>query len=185
MKTKLIILFVLTTLSMMAISQIKETVPVQKPQNYTYQWNVKIHFNLPELNPEAIQIGLLDFDPAETFMQKFNMNYLTEQLKKANDEKEKTLKTNVAIKVSWDRLFAGVKGSELYLLTKDVFVLSTVADNTKPKAKKWLVSKMFYLDNKPYCYIIPLELENGTKLEYTLNSTNLTSLTDMYHKIKI
>ena len=185
MKTKLIILFALTTLSTMTFAQTKEIATIQKAQNYTYQWDVKIHFNLPELNPEAIQIGLLDFNPAEKFKQKFNLAYLTEQLKKTSDEKEKTLKTNVAIKVSWDRLFAGVRGSELYLLTKDVFVLSTVADNTKPKTKMWLVSKMFYLDSKPYCYIIPLELENGTKLEYTLNSTNLTSLTDMYHKIKI
>ena len=80
---------------------------------------------------------MLDFGRAEKFMQKFNMTYLTEQLKKTSDEKGKTLKTNIAVKVSWDHLFAGVKGSELYLLTKDVFVLSTVADNTKPKTKMW------------------------------------------------
>jgi len=105
-------------------------------------------------------------------------------LKKAKNDTEKTLQINSGIKVTWDHLFDAVKGSELYLLTKNAFVLSNVADYAKPKTKMWLVSKMFYLDNKPYCYIIPLELENGTKLELTLNSTNLTSLTELYNRIK-
>jgi hypothetical protein len=184
MKTKLIILFALATLSMMIFAQTKDTAQLQKAQNYMYQWEVKIHFDLPALNPEAIQIGLLEFDPAEKFMQKFNMSYLTKQLEKAKNDTEKTLKINSSINVAWNRLFDVVKGSELYLLTKNVFVLSKVADYAKPKTKMWLVSKMFYLDGKPYCYVIPTELENGSKLQYTLDSTNLTSLTELFNKIK-
>jgi len=184
MKTKMIILLALTTLSMMAVAQTKDTVQNQKAQNYMYKWEVKIRLDLPALDPEAIQIGVLEFDPAEKFMQKFNMTYLTEQLKKATDDKTKTMQINSAIQVTWNRLFGDVKASELYLLTKDLFVLSRVTDYTKPKSKMWLVSKMFYLDNKPYCYIIPMELENRSKLQFTLNSTNLTSLTDIYNTIK-
>jgi len=40
------------------------------------------------------------------------------------------------------------------------------------------------LDNKPYAYAVPLELENGSKLEITLNNANLISLTDLYEKLK-
>ena len=184
MKTKLILLVALTTLSMMAVAQTKDTIRIQKAQNYMYKWEVKIRLDLPALNPEEIQIGMLKFDPAEKFMQNFNMSYLTGLLKMAKNDTEKTVQINSGIKVEWNNLFADVRRSELYLLKKDVFVLSTLADYTKPKTKIWLVSKMFYLNDKPYCYIIPMELENGSKLEFTLNTTNLTSLTDLYNKIR-
>jgi hypothetical protein len=184
MKTKLILLVALTTLSMMAVAQTKDTVRIQKAQNYMYKWEVKIRLDLQALNPEEIQIGMLKFDPAEKFMQNFNMSYLAGLLKMAKNDTEKTVQINSGIKVEWNNLFADVRRSELYLLKKDVFVLSTLADYTKPKTKIWLVSKMFYLNDKPYCYIIPMELENGSKLEFTLNTTNLTSLTDLYNKIR-
>jgi len=184
MKTKLILLVALTTLSMMAVAQTKDTVQIQQAQNYMYKWEVKIRLDLPALNPEEIQIGMLKFDPAEKFMQNFNMSYLAGLLKMAKNDTEKTVQINSGIKVEWNNLFADVRRSELYLLKKDVFVLSTLADYTKPKTKIWLVSKMFYLNDKPYCYIIPMELENGSKLEFTLNTTNLTSLTDLYNKIR-
>ena len=184
MKTKLILLVALTTLSMMAVAQTKDTVQIQQAQNYMYKWEVKIRLDLQALNPEEIQIGMLKFDPAEKFMQNFNMSYLAGLLKMAKNDTEKTVQINSGIKVEWNNLFADVRRSELYLLKKDVFVLSTLADYTKPKTKIWLVSKMFYLNDKPYCYIIPMELENGSKLEFTLNTTNLTSLTDLYNKIR-
>jgi len=184
MKTKLILLVALTTLSMMAVAQTKDTIRIQKAQNYMYKWEVKIRLDLQALNPEEIQIGMLKFDPAEKFMQNFNMSYLAGLLKMAKNDTEKTVQINSGIKVEWNNLFADVRRSELYLLKKDVFVLSTLADYTKPKTKIWLVSKMFYLNDKPYCYIIPMELENGSKLEFTLNTTNLTSLTDLYNKIR-
>jgi len=184
MKTKLILLVALTTLSMMAVAQTKDTIRIQKAQNYMYKWEVKIRLDLQALNPEEIQIGMLKFDPAEKFMQNFNMSYLAGLLKMAKNDTEKTVQINSGIKVVWNNLFADVRRSELYLLKKDVFVLSTLADYTKPKTKIWLVSKMFYLNDKPYCYIIPMELENGSKLEFTLNTTNLTSLTDLYNKIR-
>jgi len=37
MKTKLILLVALTTLSMMAVAQTKDTVRIQKAQNYMYK----------------------------------------------------------------------------------------------------------------------------------------------------
>ena len=184
MKTKMIILLALTTLSMMAVAQTKDTAQIQQAQNYKYKWEIKIQLDLPALDPEEIQISMLKFDPAEKFKRNFNMSYLAGLLKTAKNDTEKTAQINSGIKVVWNNLFADVSRSKLYLLTKNVFVLSTLADYTKPKTKIWLVSKMFYLDNKPYCYIIPIELENGSKLEFTLNSKNLTSLTDLYNTIK-
>jgi hypothetical protein len=127
---------------------------------------------------------LLDFNPTEKFNLKFNTTYLEKQLKIAKDEKENELKINVQCMVIWDLLFDGVKGSEIYLLTGRGTVLSRAADYSQPKMKIWLVSKEFMFNNKPYAYAVPLEVENGSKIEVTFNQENLISLTDLYNKIK-
>jgi len=184
MKNKLVILIALTTMSFWTFAQIKDDSKIQNSSQYENYWEIQIKFNLPELNPEAIQICWLEFDPIEEFNKTLNLDYLTESLKKAKDENEKTLKINVLNKVTWDNLFNVVKGSEMYLLTNKGMILSSASDCKQPKNKKWLVTKVFNLDGKPYCYAIPFDLDNGSKLEVTLNKANLISLTDLYNKIK-
>ena len=56
-------------------------------------------------------------------------------------------------------------------------------DPVMDKKKKWLVSKVFYLNNKPFCYAIPLDIVNSSRFEITLNKDNLILLTDLYNKI--
>ena len=184
MKTKLIILSVMVFMSSLIFAQTKNELTTKISTNYKTYWELNIKFDLAALDPEAIQIALLDFDPTEKFNLKFNMNYLENQLKIAKDENEKEMKINVECMVIWDLLFNGVKGSEMYLLTGQGTVLSRAADYSQPRMKIWLVSKEFMFKNKPYAYAVPLELENGSKLEVTLNQENLISLTDLYDKIK-
>ena len=184
MKTKLIILSVMTFMSSMIFAQTKNDLTTKISTNYKTYWELNIKLDLPALDPEAIQIALLDFEPTEKFNLKFNMTYLEKQLKIAKDEKEKEMIINVECMVIWDLLFEKVKGSEMYLLTGQGTVLSRSANYSQPKMKIWLVSKEFMYNNKPYAYAIPLELENGSKLEITLNQSNLISLTDLYDKIK-
>jgi beta-lactamase regulating signal transducer with metallopeptidase domain len=148
-------------------------------QKYASQWQVKINFSLPELDPEAIQIAWLNFDPSVNFNLKFDTAYLGKQLRLAKDEKEIRMRINSYCEVMWNLLFKEVKGSEVYLLSKQGSMISMVSDNIEPKTKKWLVSKVFYLENKPYAYAIPLELENGSKLVVSLNKSNLVSLDDL------
>lgn len=181
MRTKMSILVVLTTLSLMTFAQTKDSTLAN--QVYMHSWQASVKFDLPALDPEAIQVGLFEFDPIEKFTKNFDMTYLREQLKKAKDEKEKALYINSSIKVQWDNLFDIIKGSDLYLLTKNGFWLGTTSECSQPKTKKWFVSKLFLLDGKPYCYAVSLEIENGSKLEVTLDKTNLISLTDLYIKI--
>ena len=180
MKTKLIILSVMTFMSSVIFAQTKNDSTNRSSTNYKTHWSVKINFNLPALDPEAIQIAWLDFDPTV----KFNAAHLGKQLRTAKDEKEKEMRIRIECEVIWNSLFEGVKGSEMYLLSRHANMLSLASDYSQPKIKKWLVSKEFMLDNKPYAYAVPLELENGSKLEITLNNANLISLTDLYEKLK-
>lgn len=168
----------------MIYAQNSDTINKKSLPTYAYKWELKINFHLPELNPEAIQIGLMQFDPSEKFMKDFDMKYLTEQLKNANDEKTKNMHINIQTVVTWDALFESVRGSELYLLSHNGTILSQAANYSNPKAKIWLVSKVFYLNEKPFAYAVPLNIENGATLEITLNNSNLISLIDLYKKIK-
>jgi hypothetical protein len=183
MKTKLIALVVMLSLSFTAFAQKKDA--TQSNATFTPEyWEVKINFDLPALEPEAIQIACLSREPIELFNATFSSAFLIEQLKTAKDEKEKNMYINVQIEVTWDQLFSVVKGSELYLLTKKGMIFSQSGDCSKEKDKKWLTSKVFYLDGKPYCFVAPLKVENGAKIEVTLNSSNMIPLTELYEKIK-
>jgi hypothetical protein len=183
MKTKLIILSVMTFMSFALSAQTKNDSTNRISTNYKTHWSVKINFDLPALDPEAIQIAWLDFDPTVKFNSKFNTAYFGTQLRNAKDAKEKEMRIRIGCEVIWNLLFDVVKGSEMYLLTKQGNMLSVASDYSQPKIKKWLVSKEFMLDNKPYAYAVPIELENGSKLEITLNKSNLISLADLYEKL--
>jgi len=184
MKTKLIILSVMTFMSSVIFAQTKNDSTNRISTNYKTHWSVKINFNLPALDPEAIQIAWLDFDPTVKFNSKLNATHLGTKLRAAKDEKEKEMRIRIECEVIWNSLFEGVKGSEMYLLSRHANMLSLASDYSQQKIKKWLVSKEFMLDNKPYAYAVPLELENGSKLEITLNNANLISLADLYEKLK-
>ena len=184
MKTRLIILTVLTAFSVITFAQTKTGTLTQGTSGQDFYWQIKVNFELTTLDPEAIQIGWIDADPTESFSQKFNMAYLTDKIKNAKDDKEKEMHINVEIDVTWNNLFSVVKGSDIYLLTKSGMTLAQSGTCAHLKTKKWLVSKVFYLDNKPYAYAIPFDIENGSKLEVTLDKSNLISLIDLYNKIK-
>ena len=181
MKNKLALFLALTTLSIVTFAQTKEeTATIQ----YENQWEIQIKLDMPELKPEAIQIAWLEFDPSEKFIKNFNFEILAENLKNAKDENEKTSYINSRQKSTWDKMFNVVKGDEIYLLTNNDLFLSSVSNCAQPKIKRWMVSKTFTIDDKYYCFAIPIDLENGTKLVVTMNKTNLISLTDLYNKLQ-
>jgi hypothetical protein len=179
---KLVLLFSLVAFSSMCLKG-------QNNQSSTiYQWEVEISFSLPKLTPEGIQYSVVDYNPIDTFIKDFNSEYLDNELKTAKDEKEKKCQINISIQVGWDHLFSTVKGSDVFLLTNKGATFSQLSDdsNTYHKVKKWLISKTFLIECKPYCFVIPLNTENGAKLKCELNKNNMISLTEIYqNKIQI
>jgi hypothetical protein len=152
--------------------------------NSKYNWSVNLTFSLPDLNPEAIQWAVVDFDPIEKFIKDFNHGYLEKVLQNAKSENERNQQILVSIEVGWNFLFRGVEGNNVFLLTNKGSGFSQVSD-TKLAAKKWLVAKTFLIDGKPYCYAVPLNSENGANLQCRLDKTNMISLLDIFNdKIK-
>lgn len=183
MKTRIIIIIALTLLSSLTIGQTIKDTTDQNKSSQDGTWEVDIKFDLPSLDPEAIQIGWFTYDPTYKFNFTFDNDYLNKQLKNAKDEKEKEISINAQIDYTWNNLFDIVKGSELYLLTKTgAMVKETNCEQSK--AYKWLVSKVFYIEDKPYAYIIPIKILNNSKQVVILNKDNLTSLMDLYKRIR-
>lgn len=186
MKAEILTLFtIMTFATIITFGQKKDTVTTRIAQQYDYSWQLTISFDLPGLNPEAIQVSMLDFNPTDKFEKDFDKAYLNEKLAKSKDEKEKTMYTNAEIEMTWDRFFNTVKGNDVNLLTKEGIILSQVVtgDCAPKKMTKWLTSKVFIIDGKPYCYAVPFDFDNGAVLKVTLNESNLISLTDLYKNI--
>jgi hypothetical protein len=145
--------------------------------NSKYHWKVNLTFSLPDINPEAIQWSVVDFDPTEKFIKDFNLKYLESVLKEAKNENEKNMQIRISIEVGWDFLFKTVEGNNVYLLTNKG--CKYMADIT-PITKKWLISKTFTIDGKPYSFAVPLNAKNGANLECKLDKSNMISLLDIY-----
>lgn len=152
--------------------------------NSKFNWSVNLTFGLPDLNPEAIQWAVVDFDPIEKFINDFNHKYLEKVLENAKSENERNQQILVSIEVGWNFLFRGVEGNNVFLLTNIGSKFSQVSD-TKLATKKWLIAKTFIIDGNPYCFAVPLNAENGANLQCKLDKSNKISLLDIYNsKIK-
>ena len=148
--------------------------------NSKYYWSVNLTFSLPELNPEAIQWAVVDFDPTEKFIKDFNHDYLEKVLKNAKSENERNQQIKVSIEVGWNFLFRGVEGNNVFLLTNKGTQFSQVSDINQA-TKKWLITKPFNIEGKSYCFAVPLNAENGAKLQCKLDKNNKISLLDIYN----
>jgi hypothetical protein len=151
-------------------------------QQDMFKWEARITFDLPILNPEAIQIAWLDFNPKEKFIKNFNEMRLNKNLQALKLNSEISLKNYALDEVTWNDLFKEIKGNKMYLLTKSGIVYSEGNDTLKQKTKKWLVSKVFFINEKPYCYSIAIEIVNNSKIEIKLNRENMILLTEIYTK---
>jgi hypothetical protein len=150
-----------------------------KSQQATGTWQANITFSLPELKPEAIQYSFVDFDPMEAFIKKFDKSAADDAIKNAKTEDGKNMTLNAWIEAGWDFLFYNIKGNDVWLLTNKGSV--NMADVTSA-TKKWLISKTFYLDNKPYCFSLPINATIGAKQDCHLDKNNMISLMDVYQK---
>lgn len=178
-KTPVIILtFILFALSL--IAKEKELVFNHSCIQNNDIWEIHVYLDSSLSEPEAIQVTLVGFDPSLKFKNSFFTTYYLERLKQAKNENDKTIIVYSHIEVTWEKLFEKVMGSDMLLITRKIGkYLTYSSDSPISIEKKWIISSIFYIDEKPYCYIIPIELKNGTKLDILLGSSNRTLLTDL------
>lgn len=146
------------------------------------EWKIKIIADMPSTDRHSIQFAILDFNPKEKFVKEFSIEYLKDNLKVTKTDEEKNLKIISAIMVNWDILFKKVTADKLYLLNeKDTnYYWATEGKLNSHSKYVWLASKSFTIGGKPYCYVVPFVVSNGSNLSCKLDKSNLISLTEVY-----
>jgi hypothetical protein len=149
-------------------------------------WELTIIADIPTTDRHAIQLAILEFNPTETFVSEFSDEYLKIALKTAKTDEEKDVQIKYATMLNWDMLFRKITADGLFLLNeKDTCYHSAAGSEgvvMSHSKNLWLTSKAFTIDGKPFCYAVPFVVSNGSSQTCTLNSTNLTSLMEVYQK---
>lgn len=92
---------------------------------------------------------------------------------------ETDLARSSRMKVCWDLGFKEVTGDKVYLLTRAPGVTHSLSSNGAA-GKKWLVTKIASVDNKPICWFLPIEVEVGESQHIVLNEENAFDLPEVF-----
>lgn len=143
-------------------------------------WEVIVRMDSSVTDLEAIQICLIESDPYVSYKKNFFTTSYSELLRQAKNEDHKTRIFIGHIDYTWDKVLDQVKGSHMLLVTRTLSPIQSYSSDTGfPKKKMWVISSVFYLEKIPYCYIIPIEVGYGTKLDIVLSNSNRTLMTDL------
>ena len=149
-------------------------------------WQLSIALDMPELEPQVVQYAVLDEDPVPAFTKQISVVQLSyrRDLTKADSEERKEQVRNSQMLVSWDFGFRKITADKLRVLTEhssSEFGAPAVASGSRA-GKKWIVTKTVYIEGKPVCWCIPVDLTIGNKTEITLNANNVFDLRAAYDK---
>ena len=81
---------------------------------------------------------------------------------------------------SWNWSFLGIKADRLHLLTSGgpLMVSSNELDG-----KKWIVTKVVQLKDKPVCWCLPVEVKNGETIKAILTEENMLDLGSIFDSV--
>ena len=88
----------------------------------------------------------------------------------------------VQMKVDWDNCFKNVTGENVALLTNRPGASSSgiVISSNEPAGKKWVVTKCVDIDQRPYCWCIPVDVKIGKQADVKLDKSNTFDLQTPY-----
>ncbi|MGA2063010.1 MAG: hypothetical protein ABSG67_21260 [Thermoguttaceae bacterium] len=139
-------------------------------------WRITLNLDAPNLAPPALQWAVLDKDPVPGFRARIKMSqgFYQTQLDQAKNEAQKELLRSVQMTVNWDLGFREVTGDQLYLLTGAPGGNSLSSSGLA--GKKWIVTKIVRIKEKPVCWCLPVEVKTGEPIKVTLTEDNVFDL---------
>ena len=147
-------------------------------------WQLELRLNMPTMNPQAVQYAILDTDAALSYTAQLKRMRTSnrQMLANADTKSWKGMVRYVQMKIDWDNGFGNVTGDNLNLLTNRPGANSSgnVISSNGPAGKKWVVTKCVFIDNRPYCWCIPVEVSIGKRVYVTLNDSNVFDLRKPY-----
>ncbi|MBC8868766.1 MAG: M56 family metallopeptidase [Planctomycetes bacterium] len=141
------------------------------------RWAIAMSLDTPNLEPPAVQFAVFDKDPVsgyESWIKMMRTHVRTEL--EASVAKES--RRSELMSFGWDYGFKEVTGNEVALLTSTgPHRSATVGAAALNGSKKWIVTKITYIDKKPVCWCIPFTVKKGGKMiPVTLTEDNLFEL---------
>lgn len=154
-------------------------------------WQIRPSLNMPDLDPEAVQFAVLDFDPVDAYR-----NALTEDVEKIRKEIEeeknasqRDLQQRIHMTGAWDRLFNAVTGDQVHLLVPktskkyESIVRSFVVSSNSSPGRKWVATKVVYKEDEPLCWCVPVEAVIGASVDVELQVENLLDIKSLFEGI--
>jgi peroxiredoxin/outer membrane lipoprotein-sorting protein len=134
-------------------------------------WIVKIMLDTLDSKTPAIQYAAFDYNPIPNFREnvKSDASIYNEIMAGTQNDERKSGLRRAAIRINWDKEFENIGGDKVYLITRGS--VNTISSNGTP-SKLWLVTKLVYENDEPFCWSIPVEPEIGK--EVTVNLAKAT-----------
>lgn len=142
-------------------------------------WKIQIHLDKPDL---VLQWAVFDKDPVPGFKDKVvrRRDYQLNREQETKDLDQRKMIRFGAMKSVWNLGFSDVTGDKVYILKS---VSDSYFGSNVPDGKKWIVTKIVWINGEPVCWCLPIEVEKGKKIKITLNKDNVFPLAETYNKV--
>ena len=154
-------------------------------------WQIRPSLNVPELDPEVVQLAILDSDPVEDYRTsvmrnetRFHKEVMVEKDPRRQESQRRAHMTGM-----WDLLFRRTTGDQVYLLAPSQSKRNSslaraflISSNAAP-GRKWLATKVAYRGDAPLCWSIPVDTVIGKSLEVELCNENALDLSKLYDDV--
>lgn len=137
---------------------------------------------MPPAIDHAVKFAVVDFNPAEKFIKEYDtVKEVAVSQAEVNNPADNALIIN-SITKNWDALFKDLPANDFFLMNSvDSVSYSKTGGIFVPLPDDWWVmSTVFLIEGKPYCYVVKLEIKKRSVISCRPDKSNLVPLADIY-----
>lgn len=145
-------------------------------------WRLQIELDMPDLHPEVVQYALFAADPLQRYKAEMASPTSAQTLKRlAKDYVDPDLARSHVFAIhraaTWDRLFGGVRGDQVYLLPGNSISDARVGfSSNSAETDHWVATRTVGGWRAPICWCIRLNTRPGVEISLVLDPSNLLDL---------
>jgi len=151
-------------------------------------WQIRPILDMPELDPEAVQITVFDSDPCEDYRKIIikNRDRFLKEIEYEMDSMQRELLKRAQMTNMWDSIFKATTGARVYLLgpprskKNESVSRSFILSSSDAAGQKWLTTKIVYHDDTPMCWCISVKTVIGASVEIQLRKENALDIKRLY-----
>ena len=151
-------------------------------------WRIRPALKMPDMDPEAVQIAILDSDLIENYRKTIvqNQDRLRKTIEDETDPNKRTLLKTAQMTSMWDQLFSATTGDKVYLFVpsrtkiNQSLARTFVISSSEPAGRKWLSAKVAYCAGRPTCWCIEVDTVIGKEVQVVFCNENTVDLSQLY-----